>query len=250
MVKMIIFNVKKKDFIPLSPQIISLSHWCNQCSSDRSRAFLEFAWAFSNSLSALASLSIAEHLGFFAFDCESCTRPARPPKHLPTANLFWVRYKKIWTEKSILPCIIRINFFVNFLKSHAIYQLQFWSKLLVALLHWENQVPDLGQLNKKTPIWSNSLPNSSFCQFPYQIRHFVNFLTKFVILHISLQFCVQNVKRLFLLLNFCENTVLGYKKWSKINFENIFHILLIRKIIFIRFYFKKFKNNDFRAFFH
>ena len=86
-------------------------------------------------------------------------------------------------------------------------------------------------------------------RFSNNYVHFVNFLTKFVILHISLQFCVQNVKRLFLLLNFYENTVLGYKKWSKINFENIFHILLIRKIIFIRFFFKKIKNNDFRAFF-
>ncbi len=35
-------------------------------------------------------------------------------------------------------------------------------------------------------ILSNSLPNPSFCQIPYQIRHFVKFLTKFFIFWNSL----------------------------------------------------------------
>ncbi len=83
-------------------------------------------------------------------------------------------------------------------------------------------------------LWPNLTPEPDF----------VHFLVRF-----SLQFYVQNVKMLFLLLIFCENTVFGYQKGSKNNFENIFHVLLIRNIIFIRFYVKKFKNNDFRAFF-
>ena len=111
-----------------------------------------------------------------------------------------------------------------------------------------------------------SLTKVHFVKIPYQIRHFVKFLTKFDMLSNSLLFYVHNAKMLcvyvhvcvctilctkcekylmlwgenlicgFWKLNFYENPVLGYKKWSKINFENIFHILLIRNIISVWFF--------------
>ncbi len=61
-----------------------------------------------------------------------------------------------------------------------------------------------------------------------QTRHFVNFLTKFAILPIPLQFYVHDAKMLILLLNFHENTVLGYKKWSKSKYGIIFKSAIIK----------------------
>ena len=73
--------------------------------------------------------------------------------------------------------VVELIFNLNTQRSNFIHEC-FRSDEKSVLKIYETQIRHLIKFLTKFVILLYSLPNSSFCYTPYQIRHFVNFLTK------------------------------------------------------------------------